>query len=207
MADTNTDVTSGDKTPDASGDTSKVDEESKDSVAYETHRKLLGEKKSWQQRAGDYEARAIAAEAKIKAEADAALESQGEYKTLLESERAESAKLRENIAGRDTEDKQARKLDAFLSAMDGTLKREYWGLVDLESVVVDPGTGEVDAGSVAKSIEVFRNKFPEVITPKHGKAGVPSNFPQGGDLRDKSLTDLTPKQRLEMVDGMLLKKG
>jgi hypothetical protein len=147
-------------------------------VSYETHRRLLSQKKKLQEERD----RLLADKEKRDAEAVLAektrLEEQGEYKQLLDLERKKNEELAGQLNTFETTSKQAKKLDAVLTATNGKIPKKFWGLIDLGSVVVDPETGEVDAMSVTKTVENLRAEYPEII--RTGKGGsLPPNAPQG----------------------------
>jgi hypothetical protein len=71
----------------------------------------------------------------------------------------------------------ARKLESFLGTLDGKVDRKYWGHINLDSIVIDPDSGQVDEMSVTKEIERFKKEFPEVIRKPSGP-GVPNQSPK-----------------------------
>lgn len=172
----------GGNTPGASGagDNSDTSDSSKstDKVDYETHRKLLGEKK----RLAEVHAAAQAElERYRKAEEDRQLkeaEAAKDYERL-KAQYADQLKAKEaELSQMRNERIEAQKLDAFFGSLDGKLERKYWGLIDTSSIIIDPVTSQPDPMSVTKYLEQFRKEYPEVIL-KAGRPSMPQEKPLG----------------------------
>lgn len=172
---------SGGAIPNPSGDSGTAGAEGSkpgDKVDYETHRKLLGEKKALAAKQASLEAelekhRQIERERQEK-ELEAAKDYEkikAQYQEQLEAERKKNAQL-------ESERVTALKLDAFFGALDGQLDRRYWGLIDTDAIVIDPTTRVPDHMAVTKYIEQFRKEYPEVIA-RPGKPSMPNDKPIG----------------------------
>lgn len=157
------------------------DDESTRQVSYSTHRKLLDEKKR------------VAAElAEIKrkdAERQAReAEEKGEFKKLLEAERARALELETKLKSAEEQETGRRKLASIINAVDGTIEPKWYGVLQehgyLEEVIVDPDTGKVDPHSVARAVKKLRTEFPEIIKAK-GKPTLPNDEPGGGGETSK----------------------
>lgn len=149
-----------------------------DKVDYETHRKLLGEKKALAAKQAALEAELEKHRLAEAARQEKALEEAKDYEKLkaqyqeqLELERKKNAQL-------EAERVTALKLDAFFGALDGQLDRRYWGLIDTDAIVIDPATKRPDEMAVTKYIEQFRKEYPEVIA-RPGKPSMPNDKPIG----------------------------
>jgi hypothetical protein len=70
------------------------------------------------------------------------------------------------------------KMSHFLDAIDGNIPREYWPLIDVEKIVVDPATNMPDPMSVQSVAKDFSTKYHRVIEKKNGPK-VPSDAPNG----------------------------
>ena len=147
-------------------------------VDYETHRKLLGEKK----RLAEQHAATQAELDKFrKAEEDRQVkeaEAAKDYEKLKQ-QFADQLKAKESeLAQHAVERTQAVKLDAFFAALDGKLERKYWGLIDVDAIIIDPSTKAPDQMSVTTYLEKFRKEYPEVIA-KPGRSSMPNDKPLG----------------------------
>lgn len=169
-------VTSGDNQDDASSTTDKQntsndDVSQRDVVAYETHRKLLGEKKKLQEKYQSLEQRlAEIEENKLKEKED--------YKGLYENTKEELGKLHIELSQKKEEEIASRKLSAFLEILPGQVDKKYWGHVDLDKILLDPETGEIDQMSVTKVAKTFEQTYPEIII-KNGSVNLPNQSPKG----------------------------
>ena len=160
---------SGTQPIDASG-SGEVVEPKRDTVAYETHRKLLGEKKTVQKKYDDLVAL-------NKAGQDKALAEQGEYKDLYNQSKERIAELEDELG----ETKDARdtfvRIRAVLSAIDGKVDKEYYPHLGYKNVIIDPDTKEVDEMSVSKVVEAFKAKH-SVLIQGNRPANLPKDAPQ-----------------------------
>lgn len=150
------------------------------SVAYETHRKLLNEKKKRDEELAQAREMIAKHELDAKERIEADLKQKEDYKKLLELRekelnemKAESEKFKLRIT-------EAKKLDAFLKAVNGVVPDRYWNMIDTDQIVIDLSTGQVDSISVAKAAETFRVTYPEIVQVKGGTTGMPQNAPAGG---------------------------
>jgi hypothetical protein len=139
----------GGSTPAASGD--QVDP--KQTVAYETHAKLLGEKKKLAEKQAALELELEQFRTKERDRENQELEKAKNFEQLLKNRDEELKSLKERTTQFETERLQARKLDAFFKTLGGNLEDKFWSLVDLDKIAVDPATRQVDEMSVAKYVE------------------------------------------------------
>jgi hypothetical protein len=167
--------------PEASGQ--KVAEvENKDTVAYETHRKLLAEKKKLQAELEDFR--------KAQAEAQEAQEAQrGEYKKLWESTKTDLDKYKSELE----QERQGRqnfvKVQNFLSKLDGKIDSKYLDFVPTDMIHLDPETGKVDAMSLDKAVEAFMNEH-SVLVQKPNAVGTRDRAPSHA-VPEKKLSDMS----------------
>lgn len=151
----------------------------KQTVAYETHQKLLGEKKKLGEKLTTIEQELESLRAKERERENAELEKSKNYEQLLRNREEELKKATEKLTTIEVERLEARKLDAFLRTLGtGTLDERYWGLIPIDQIAVDPTTRAVDEMTVAKAVELYRKSYPETIK-RANVPGVPSNAPQG----------------------------
>lgn len=160
-------------------------------VSYETHRKLLGEKKKVQEERDAFALEKAEREKKL-------MEERGEFQKLAELAKTEvdslKAKLQEVESGRLA----AKKANALLKALDHGIPEKFYGFLPMDEVLVDPETGEVNAMSVAKAADNFRKNFPELIVSKTN-AKFPNNAPQGSAVSTISREEWLKLDHLEMV--------
>jgi len=146
-----------------------------ETVAYDTHRKLLSEKKTLQAKHDELLREKQEREAKE-------LEAKGEYQKLLEQERKAREDLEVKLKATSEQEKERRKLAAVLGAAGGTIEAKWYDLVAnsvLNDVLVDPDSGEVDKMSVTKAVEKLKASYPEIIKGKAGP-GLPNAHPGAG---------------------------
>lgn len=153
-----------------SADPAKVDPARVDNhVSYETHRRLLNEKKKLQEEFA-------AAQTALKDREEKELREKEDFKTLLALREKELKTLQSKVDISEQQKSEAVKLDSFLKSLDGQVDSKFWGHVDLSQIIVDPTTGQVDEMTVLKEVERFKKTFPEIIQRK-GQAKVPATSP------------------------------
>ncbi len=180
MADDTTTPSGG--SPDSSG--SGTTEESVETLKANRD-KILSEKKQWQAKAKEFETKLAEFDAKFKEVETKELEAKGDLKKLLDIEREKAAALaqqvkdaNDNLAKLSESEKDRKKLASVLQAFDGGLDKRWWNLIDIDQVVIDPDTGEVDKGSVDKVTKTLKETYPEMV--RKPVAGMPKNATQSG---------------------------
>lgn len=149
------------------------------SVSYETHRKLLGEKKSIQERYQQAASKASELEALIKSQETKALEEQNQYKQLYEQLKTENTGLKGAIEERDKTLEEALKIDAFTKALGNRkIPSKYMGFIGVDNIVIDPETSRVDELSAQKEVERILAEYPEIIRGAVDAKPVPAQAPQ-----------------------------
>lgn len=190
-------VTSGDTPQPAGGDAgtdqaaTSTAQASKDSVQYDTYKKVLGEKKRMQEQFTKAQEELEQMRAAQKQAEEAKLAENQEYKKLLELRTQELEKTNSELKSMRQSHTNAQKLDAFLSALGGKVDKKYWGLIDIDRVVTDPETGGVDEMSVTKLVEDFRAEHGRLIDTQQSKK-LPNEYPKvtnPGGFESKSLAE------------------
>lgn len=183
--------------------------EEKQTVAYESYQKVLGEKKAIQARLREIEENQRLAEEQRLAE-------QGDYKTMVENKEQQLKALQEQLNGirneRDLYSKDLSdtwKLQAFYKELPGQIKKsEYINFVDLDSIVFDPETKSVDESTVKSAVSNFMENYPDLVKQKTFK-NLPPNAPKGS-VNKKSLNSMSMDEQrgaLRGALGTILNKG
>jgi hypothetical protein len=168
----------------------------KGTVAYETYQKVLDEAKAAKKKVAEFE------KAKRDAE-ETSLKEQGNYKKILEEREKELQETKDKLSGLDKKISDSRKMNAFLGAIGGDVPKQYWPLVDLEDVAVNPETGMPDESSVKRAAEKFEKDFPDVIK-RPSKSKLPNEAPRGGGtkLSYEAWLKLPLKDQLERMNDV-----
>jgi len=141
----------------------------KSTIAYDTHRKLLDEKKKVQAQLDQ-----LLREKTERDEAEA--RKRGDFEALLKAREDELSKeraARQELSERIT---QGRKLNAVIDALGGNVDQKWLRLIDTDDVVVNPETGEVDQMTVARAAESLKKQWPEMLRKT---AALPNAAPAG----------------------------
>lgn len=157
-----------------------------DTVRYESYEKLLREKKQRDSELADLRKQIEAENAAKRAAEEERLRKSEDYKKLVTLREQEIENLRKALGEKDGELSGLKgslqnsvKMRAFLDAVGGNVSQQYWGLIELDEVVIDPETGKVDETSVVKAARDFEKKYPLVLEKKNA-GGLPNDAARGG---------------------------
>lgn len=153
--------------------------EQKDVVKYETYKKVLDEKKRRDGELDELKKRLNTLEAEKAEKEKKEAEAKGDLQKLLELERQEKAKARQELDEIKGTLASGSKLKAVLDSINGKVDEQYWKLLDLDKVVIDPNTGLPDQTSVQAAAKEFETNYALVIK-KPTSAKLPNDAPQGG---------------------------
>lgn len=192
-------MTDESKVPSGEPNQNPVDMKGKDDVvAYESYQKVLSEKKNLQAKFGELQGQMNELISSQKAQEEAKLNEAGEFKKLAELKDQKISELQAQIDSVAKERDAFKgdlndtwKLQAFYSKLNGTVKRnEYLSFVDLDGIVIDPETRQVDETSVENVVAKFMENHGDLVQTK--KVGsLPSDAPKG----------VSPKSFSEMSSG------
>lgn len=141
-------------------------------VTREAYENVLTEKKKLKERLD-----ALDADSKKRQESE--LVEKQEFKKLHEASKAEAEEWKNKFSTLDKDVKEGRKLNAFLQKVPGKVSSEYWSLIDLEKVAMDPETGVVDESSLVKAVKAFEEKHSRLID-KPNSAKLPNDAAKSG---------------------------
>jgi DNA repair exonuclease SbcCD ATPase subunit len=201
------------------GDDKTSTQADQDQVSYETYQKTLKQVKSKQEKLQGLEdelTNAQKALAEIKAEKESVrreqdrlkeeqMLKQGKVEKVLEMKQQQweqkEKKYQEELDKErslrtETEStlEGATKLQAFFDKLPGKLKhRDYIAHVELENIIADPETGEIDDESLQKEVNKFMEKHKDLVDTKSFKS-LPGQYPSGpGYVTAKTFKDLPLK--------------
>lgn len=180
MSDANDSVNQADESNNQSSGQGESQEQqsNQDTVKYDTYRKVLSEKKK-----RDEEVRALREqveefERSQKEAQEKELQDQNKWKEIADLRTKEYEQALQKLQEMKSSQQQAMKLDTFLSSLGTQLPKQYWGLVDLDAIKLNPETNDVDEMSVTSAIETFRKSYPEILQSK-SSASTPNSAPRG----------------------------
>jgi hypothetical protein len=146
----------------------------KDIVSYETHRKLLDEKKRVQEEKRNLEEKLRGYEEdKAKREKEE-LEKQGNFQKLLEQERAERQKLETEHSGLVESIYAARKRSAVLKHISGKVPDEVVDVLLNVSGVAMNEDGTIVEDTAKMVAQEFEKKHPYLVLRDKQNGGLPS---------------------------------
>jgi hypothetical protein len=164
-------------------------------VSYDTHQKLLSEKKKEQEKRESAE-RELEQLRKEKQERELKeLETQGKFKELAEAKDKELQAEREKNAQILNDLNHARKRQALLKNINGTVPANAMSLLPLDLVKLD-ADGKIDESSAKLAAQVFEKDYSFAVQRDTRGGGLP---PEAPDRGGKKLTvaeweSLPPKE-------------
>jgi hypothetical protein len=153
--------------------------EKKDTVSYDTHRKLLDEKKRLQADRDEL-ARKIKEQEDLKAQLQKEeLEKQGNFQKLLDSERAEHGKTKEELDSIRSGLEEARKRNAVMKFIAGTIPPEAASaMLNVEGVALN-ADGSINDDTAKVVAQEFEKRHPYLVIKRQG-SGMPNEAANGG---------------------------
>ncbi len=158
-------------------------------VAYATHKKLLGEKKSLSARMAEMQVKLEGFELAQKSSNEQALLEKGEFEKLNEVRNSDLVKAKEENTILAQELTKTWKKQAFFSKLPGKLKKpEYENFVDYGSIAIDPETQQVDMQTVELAVNNFSENYADLLAKTEVKT-LPGNAPS--NTPPKSIESMT----------------
>ena len=179
-----TKVSSG-NTDHASGEGSEKNEQ-RNVVAHESFVKALDEKKRAQAKAADLQRQLDEIQNRAKLDEEEQLKKKGEFQKLLELKESKLQTLEqqmrsaeERAVGAERAITDTWKLNHFYEKLPGKLKnRQYLTFVDLDDIVLNPETKEVDSDSLDKVVNSFMEEHGHLVE-KQTKGRLPGDAAGG----------------------------
>ena len=149
-----------------------------DVITYETHAKLLKQRKVDLERLHELESQLADVTRKQKEAEEAELKKQGQYQELLKLRDQELETERTRLKDMQREKDYREKLYAFESKLPGRIKRpEFLAFVDADSIKLNPETNQIDESSLDNCVQSFVNKYADLIDVRSTQK-LPSDAPR-----------------------------
>ena len=150
-----------------------VEQAKRETVAYETHQKLLSQRKADQARLAEMDAKLKTFEETEMKKQQAKLEEKGEYQKILEAKENELKSLQERIKNDEQRRINSEKESAFLNSLGGKLKNpEYIRFASKDEIAVDPDTGKVDELSLKQVVDKFLKEHSTLVDKKESNPAI-----------------------------------
>lgn len=153
-------------------------ESSKNTVAYETHQKLLNEKKRAAEELRVARETLNRLEAEKREQEEKALREKEDFKKLFEARDNELKTEKEKRAQIENQINDSKKMRSFLQNVGSPVDERYWNLIDLDKIQLDPNTGKPDESMVKSYADEFKKTYWEVLNPATGR--IPNDAPGRG---------------------------
>lgn len=147
-----------------SGSDEQAKDSSKDSVQYETYRKVLSEKKKRDEEILEAKRRLEEYERKEKEREDRELVEANKWQEYAKKKEEEAKTAFEKVKAYEEREIASRKLDRVLSGVGDPIDSKYWGLINIDAVSYDAESGEFDEQSLNSEIQRIKTQMPEIIS-------------------------------------------
>jgi len=148
--------------------------ETPSTVSYESHEKLLKEKKRRDEQIAEKDRIIEAFKKKDSETSEAKAKEQGDLQKIIEIRDKEKAEIEQKYNELNSQIVSSVKLRAFLDQVSGTVDEQYWSLIDLQAIPLDPSNGMPDLLAVQRAAKEFEQKYSLVVQTKGG-----SKMPNG----------------------------
>jgi hypothetical protein len=155
----------------------------KDIVSYETHRKLLNEKKKAQEEIQALKATLDEKNKRERESLEKEMRDKEEWKKLVEIRENELKETKTKLENFETGLRDSKKASAFLGELAKrgvSVRQSYYDLINVENILVDPSTSEIDPASVKKYADAWITEHYELAKATNPGVKLPMNAPQGG---------------------------
>lgn len=157
---------------------------SKDSVQYETYRRVLAEKKKRDQELSELRDQVNMLQTSQKQREDEELRKKEDWKQLLEQREQELAQVKDQFNGLQTRQVISEKARAFLNEVGGLKHDRYLELVDFDQIGYDSESGSIDELSLKKVADSFRTEHDALLAVKD-TAKIPNTAPKSSVKADE----------------------
>jgi hypothetical protein len=123
------------------------------------------------------------------------LEEQGQWKSAFELEKKQRTEIETRLNQKDKMITDSIKMNAFLKQLPGTVSDEYWDLIKLDEIVIDPETQKPDPVALENYAKQWSSKHSRLID-KVTTAKVPADAPKQTNLGNVNLTVADMAKRL-----------
>lgn len=168
-----------------------------DTIAYETHKKLLNQRKGDQEKLRNLEQQLNEFITAKKTSEEQMLAEQGKFKELADQRTRELEEARQENANYKSSFDKAVKLSAFRDQLGGTVDNSaYYDFVKTDEIVVDPDTGVIDLASVEAVVNQFKQSHSKLYTPRVSKS-LPNDAPS-----TNVPSNATPTNKIDVADAL-----
>ena len=174
----------------------------KDSVAFETHRKLLGQHKNLKESVVSLQEKLAQYEAKERQAEELEAVKKGDYEKALAFKDKRIQELEGQVSDYEEGLDKGKKLNAVLDKLPGKLKhRDYMNFIDTESLVVDPSSGVIDEASLEQVVNGFVKNHGSLLDTS-GSKKLPGHA-RVGDLGYEPKSWRDAKTTKDLIDGFI----
>ena len=171
------DQSSSGANPDASGEGQNP--ENKGTVAYDTYRKVLSEKKKRDEQLEQAEKELNDFRAKEKERVENELKAKENFKELLALRDKEKSELAEQLNQTKAQIERHVKFQSFLGEVNGVIPKQFESLIDVSKIIIDPVTQQPDPTSVQSVARDFEKNY-GMILGKKASGGLPNEAARSG---------------------------
>ena len=147
------------------------------SVSYETHRKLLAEKKKRDQELALVQQKLAEKEAAEQALKEQQLKDDEKWQEYAQEQKKKAEETQARLKAYEDKEVYQRKVGFIRQQIPGFDLSKYHTLIDDSAISYDASSGDVDESSVQKEVERLKSTYPELVSPKP-QAGFPGDAPK-----------------------------
>jgi len=175
-----------------------AEEAAADFVKYETHNRLLRQRKADQGKVRELEEELNRFRDVERKREQTEMEKRGQYDKILKEREERIGQLEKEREERERQAIQSTKLSAFVDLLPGKLRNnQYLAFVNVDEIAIDPDTKKVDEGSLKSAVDTFMKAHSVLVEPKNTPS-LPNRSPQ-------AVTTSQDVEKLSAADKLKLK--
>lgn len=190
---------------DVNSEASSAEASDQDKVAYATHKQLLAQHKRTKSENDELRAKLEAYEAQQREIEENKLRQQGELKKLLDLKEKEISEYKGKYTKLEQTVINDYKTRAFEKALPGKIRNEkYLNFVDLNTIVINPESGEIDQDSLKVTVDQFMKEHGESLVARQATGKLPTaSTPVTGISLEKPVANMTRTEQMESLKGSI----
>ena len=171
-------------------------ESERQTVSYETHKKMLSQRKADQVKITEMSQQLAEIKAEREASAEQALVDQNNWKQIAEQKELKLSEAEQKLSSINDSLVRAEKIDAFQKELGAELKhRDFSSHINVDSILISD-SGEIDADSLNVEINRFRENYGDSLLKTNTIPTVPGGAPSKSE--PKGINDLSSLERAEL---------
>lgn len=188
-----------DQVSDQTQDSSQNPEAKKEAyVTKKAYEEVSQDMHKFKQKAKELEATVNEFQAQMKAQEDAKMQEQEQWKQLFEKREAELEAMRKEASEKDRRFQSSVKISALKQEIGGTIRDEYLRFANLDAIALNDD-GTIDKASLQEVANGFRKEHGQLIQPSDN-ADITGHAPSSFVGKEKGVNELSLQEKIQLLE-------